>query len=100
MQAENARVLLYDGSGNPQILTRTESFLRNQGMNIIQSSPAGEPYGASLIIDHTGNPHTLQYFVELMGVRSGNIRSQFDPNSQVDVEVFLGSDWAAGNSLP
>jgi len=100
MQAENARVLLYDGSGNPQILTRTESFLRNQGMNIIQSSPAGEPYGTSLIIDHTGNPHTLQYFVELMGVRSGNIRSQFDPNSQVDVEVFLGSDWAAGNSLP
>ena len=100
MQAESARVALYEGSGNQEILNRTEGFLRDQGMNIVQASPAGEPYGGTVIIDRTGNPHTLQYFVELMGVKSANIRSQFDPASQVDVEVYLGADWAAGNSLP
>jgi LCP family protein required for cell wall assembly len=100
MRAESARVALYDGSGNPDILNRTEAFLREQGMNIIQVAPSGEPYGATVIIDYTGNPHSLQYFVELMGIKSNNIRSQFNPTSQVDVEVYLGSDWAAGNTLP
>jgi LCP family protein required for cell wall assembly len=100
MQVESARVVLYEGSGNQEILNRTEGFLRDQGMNIIQVSPSGEPYGETVIIDYTGNPHSLQYFVELMGVKSKNIRSQFDPASQVDIEVYLGADWAAGNTLP
>ena len=100
MQAEGAKIALYDGTGIPEILPRTEEYLRGQGANIVQSSPASQPYAATKIIDHTGNPHTLNYFAELMGIKTSNIHSQFDPNSPVDVEIFLGSDWAKGNPMP
>ena len=100
MAAEAAGVALYDGSGAPEILTRTGNFLRDQGMNIVQSSPASEPYASTTIVDHTGNPFTLQYLVDLMSLNPNQIRSQFDPSSPVDIELFLGTDWAASNPLP
>jgi len=100
MAAEAAGVALYDGSGTPEILTRTGNFLRDQGMNIVQSSPASENYASTTIVDHTGNPFTLQYLVDLMSLNPNQIRSQFDPNSPVDIELFLGTDWAASNPLP
>jgi hypothetical protein len=100
MQAEQARIAVYDGSGAAGILERTLQYLQGLGASITASSPAAQPYSATTIIDHTGNPHTLKYLVDLMKIRPGRIYIQYDPNASVDVEVFLGSDWAASNSLP
>jgi LCP family protein required for cell wall assembly len=100
MAAEAATVALYDGSGASEILARTDNFLRTQGMNIVQSSPASDLYSSTTIVDHTGNPFALQYLVDLMSIQPNQIRTQFDPNSPVDVELFMGSDWAASNQLP
>jgi hypothetical protein len=38
--------------------------------------------------------------VELLGISEQRIQYQYDPNSPVDVELILGNDWAASNSLP
>ncbi len=100
MSAEAASLALYDGSGTPDILARTDNFLRVQGINIVQSGMASEPYLSTTIVDHTGNPFTLHYLVDLMSIKPSQIRSQFDPNSPVDVELFLGSDWAISNPIP
>lgn len=100
METESASTALYDGSGAPEILVRTENYFRSQGMNISQSSPAGEPYARTIIIDHSGSPHILQYLVETMDIKPTNIRSEFDPNHAFDVEIYLGSDWALNNTLP
>lgn len=100
MQAEQARIAVYDGAGAAGILERTLQYLQGLGATITASSPAAQPYAATTIIDHTGNPHTLKYLVDLMKIRPGRIYIQYDPNASVDVEVFLGSDWAASNSLP
>lgn len=100
MQAEQARIAVYDGSAAAGILERTLQYLQSLGANITTSSPAAQPYAATTIIDHTGNPHTLKYLVDLMKIRPGRIYIQYDPNASIDVEVFLGSDWAANNSLP
>jgi hypothetical protein len=35
-----------------------------------------------------------------MHISSGKILIRFDPNSAVDVEIYLGDDWAAQNTLP
>lgn len=100
MQAEQARIAVYDGAGAAGILERTLQYLQNLGASITVSSPAAQPYAATTIIDHTGNPHTLQFLVDLMKIRPGRIYIQYDPNASIDVEVFLGSDWATSNSLP
>lgn len=100
MQAEKARIALYNGSGLADILARTQQYLASQGANILQAADAGQAYAATTIIDHSGSPHTLQYLVELLKVRPGKIYVQYDPNASIDVEVFLGSDWASNSSVP
>ena len=100
MQAEKARIALYNGSGQVDILARTQQYLTGQGANILQSGDAGQAYAATTIIDHSGSPHTLKYLVELLKIHPGKIFIQYDPNASVDVEVFLGSDWAQGINIP
>jgi LCP family protein required for cell wall assembly len=100
MGAESAKIAVYDGTGLGDLLNRTVEYFRTQGANVVASSPANQAYVNSMIVDHTGNPHTLKYFVALMGIPASNIHSQFDPNSPVDVEIFLGSNWASNNTIP
>ncbi|MBN1148718.1 MAG: LCP family protein [Anaerolineales bacterium] len=100
MQAEAARVALFNGSSALDLGTRTSDYLRGQSVNITQVGNASQPYAATTIIDHTGNPYIMKYLVDLLHIHSSKIYIEFDPNSQVDVEVYLGADWASNNSLP
>lgn len=100
MQAEGAKLAVYDGTGNPNLLSRTIAFLKTQGATIVQSSPANQNYSTTVVIDHTGNPFTVGYLIDLMNIPQSNFYVKFDPNSTIDVEVFLGSDWANNNKIP
>lgn len=100
MKAEAARIILYNGSGDPALADRTAEYLRGQGANIIQVSAANQSYAATLVVDHTGSPYALQYLKDWMSIAPGRITIQFDPDSQVDVELFIGSDWASKNTIP
>lgn len=100
LAAEGSRLAVYNGSSATDLLDRTVNYLRGLGANITQASPASQPYGATVIIDHTGNPFTLRFLVDLMNIPANRIIVEFDPNSAVDIELFLGSDWASKNSLP
>jgi LCP family protein required for cell wall assembly len=99
MQAESARIAVYNGSSTPGLAERTADYLRSQGANIVQVGNT-DYYAATTIIDHSGSPYALKYLVDLMGISSGKIYIRFDPNSAVDVELFLGDDWARQNTLP
>lgn len=92
MQAEAATVVVNNGSGVGGLADTTRAYLQAQGFNIISTGNANQ-VGATTLIDYTGNPYTLQFLVELMGVSPSHIFSRFDPNSQVDVEVIVGPDW-------
>ncbi|HRN51203.1 MAG TPA: LCP family protein [Anaerolineales bacterium] len=92
MQAEAATVAVYNGSNNSGVADTTRAYLQAQGFNIVTTGNANA-VGATTLIDYTGNPYTLQYLVEIMGVSPGYIFSRYDPNSQVDVEVIIGPDW-------
>lgn len=92
MQAEAATVAVYNGSGNSGVADSTRAYLQAQGFNIVATGNANA-VGATTLIDYTGNPYTLQYLVEIMGVSQSHIFSRYDPNSQVDVEVIVGPDW-------
>jgi hypothetical protein len=100
MQSENARVSVMNGAGVPGLATRTSEYLASQGVNVVNTGDAPEQYGATTIISYTGNPYTIYYLVELMGISENKIYIRFDPASQVDVEVILGYDWANNNSMP
>jgi LCP family protein required for cell wall assembly len=100
MQTENAKVSVLNGAGVPGLATRTSEYLAAQGVNVVNTGDAPEQYSATTIISYTGNPYTIYYLVELMGISENKIYIRFDPASQVDIEVILGYDWANNNSMP
>ena len=100
MQTENARVSVLNGAGLPGLATRTSDYLVAQGVNVVNTGDAPEQYSATTITSYTGNPYTIYYLVDLMGISENRIYIRYDPASQVDVEVILGYDWANNNSMP
>jgi hypothetical protein len=100
MKAEAAKLAVYNSSSVPGLETRTADYLRSQGANVVQATSAGQAQAYTAIVDHTGNPYIIKYLVDLLKIAPANIKIEFDPNSQVDVEVYLGDDWARNNSLP
>ncbi len=46
------------------------------------------------IYDYTGNPYTVAFLVDLMGIQQTRIYNRFNPNSQIDVEVIIGAEWS------
>ena len=100
MKTEAAKLAVYNSSSIPGLETRTADYLRSQGANVVQATSAGQAQAYTTIIDHTGNPYILKYLVDLLKIAPANIKIEFDPNSPVDVEVYLGDDWGRNNSLP
>ncbi len=100
MRSENAKVAVLNGAGTPGLAARTAEYLTSQGVNVVSTGDATEQYSATTIISYTGNPYTLDYLVNLMGISPNRIYNRFDPSSPVDIDLILGYDWANNNSMP
>jgi polyisoprenyl-teichoic acid--peptidoglycan teichoic acid transferase len=101
VQTENARISILNGAGVPGLASTTAEYFRNEGLNIPEELLGdGEPSFYTTVIDHTGNPYTLRYLVEVMGISQNNIRIRYEPGSTTDIELILGNDWASNNPLP
>lgn len=99
MKMEEARISVLNGTLQGGLATSTEEFLKSQGANVI-STGDGEQVTYTRVIDYTGNPYTLRYLVDLMEITAYDIISEYDPDSQVDVVVLLGNNWANSNPMP
>jgi LCP family protein required for cell wall assembly len=100
MRSEGAKVAVLNGAGTPGLAARTAEYLTAQGVNVVSTGDAPELYNATTIVSYTGNPYSLYYLVDLMGISSNRIYNRFDPASQIDIEIYLGYDWANNNSMP
>lgn len=93
MQSEGAAVAIYNGAQVPGLADTTRQYLEALGMTIAAVSNA-DPVGATTIYDYTGNPYTIAFLVETMGVEPTRIYNRYDPDSQVDLEVIVGPEWS------
>ena len=101
MKQEKAAVSVLNGTFTPGIAGRTSEYLQGLGVNVITTNDAGDkPYSLTMIYDHTGNPYTVNYIVELMQISKFRVLSRFAPDSEVDVTIIVGNDWANTNSMP
>lgn len=97
MQAEGAILNIYNGSRVGDLGTRSEMYLKSQGVKVAQVANAPEPYASTTLIDHTGSPYLLQYLMEVYGINPRRVFLEYDPNSLVDVEIYLGYDAEGAN---
>jgi hypothetical protein len=101
MVEENARVSILNGTFTQGMAGVTQEYFESLGANIQDVGDAAEkPYTYTYIYDHTGNPYTVQYFVELMGISKFRVFTNFDLEKGVDVTIILGNDWANNNPMP
>ena len=98
--AESATVSVLNATTTPGLASQTTNYLLDQGINVIDTGNASDKSDTTVIIDYTGKPYTVQYLVELLNIQPNSIYSRYDPNSQVDIAILLGADWAENNSMP
>ena len=61
---------------------------------------AREIYTYTTIIDYTGNPDIITHLLQLLGLSEIKIYNRYDPDSEVDLLLTLGNDWAQSDTLP
>jgi polyisoprenyl-teichoic acid--peptidoglycan teichoic acid transferase len=99
MRAEQARISILNGSSTEGLANLTQEYLNSQGATVVSTGNANELLNNSRVIDITGNPYTLRYLVDLMAITPYNIILDYNPDSEVDVIVILGNDWATTNPM-
>lgn len=100
MLAENASVSVLNATTTAGLASETSEYLISKGINVTLTGNAQEESASTVIIDYTGNPYTVQYLVNLMDIQPSDIFSRYDPNSETDIAILLGEDWADDNPLP
>ena len=100
MQLENPKIALKNGANNSALAGRTADYLQDQGAQIVSTGPADTIYTKTRIILYQGKPYTLAYLADLMNISSTKIEHQYNPNSNIDIEIILGNDWNQNNPMP
>jgi hypothetical protein len=101
MKADGARVRVLNGSFTPGLDVNTGNYFLTQGVAVTEVGTADRAYDSTLIILHSPKLYTLKYLQAVFGITSSTqILIRPDPASTVDLEVFLGNDWANSNPIP
>ena len=99
-QAEAATVSVLNATTTPGLAAETSDFLKTKGINVTATGNAEERSDNTVIIDYTGKPYTVNYLVGLLNIQANSIYSRYDPNSETDIAILVGVDWADSNSMP
>ena len=91
MIREGARIRLVNSTGDNALGQRVKEVQTNKGLNIIDIIP-GQITTRSQIVDYTGNPHTVAYFVHLLGLLSSEHKLDFNPDHLFDIEIIIGTE--------
>jgi LCP family protein required for cell wall assembly len=97
---EGASVVVYNGTLNPEILTRTTNFLRQNGINVIEEGVADREYASTTVLLYKGKPYTLENISGLMNITASTIYNRFEPGAYADMLVIIGNDWLNNNPIP
>jgi LCP family protein required for cell wall assembly len=92
MLAEGAKVAVFNGTSTPGLAASSANNLKSEGVTIVQAGNALNLYSYTTITDHTGNPHTLRFLVDLLGISTNQIIHNYDPYSEIDVVIVLGNE--------
>ncbi len=93
LREEAAKIGIYNGSLVSGLAGTTQEYLQNMNLNIVEVGNS-DLVPATSIYDYTGNPYTVQYLVQIMGIQSSRIFNRYDPNSPIDIGIVVGDDWS------
>jgi len=100
MKAEGATVSVLNGTYTAGLAAQTSNYLKGLGINVVNAGNAQELTEYTTIIDYSGKPNTVRYLMELMQIQENRYFLRLEPNSEVDIVILLGADWASYNTMP
>lgn len=93
--AENAGIVIRNGTPTGSLANRTSKYLEAQGFRIISYGIADRmDYPRTIIRDYTGNPTTVRQLQYLFNLADDQIEYVPNANSQIDVIIILGADYS------
>jgi len=98
--AENSRIRIVNESGQPGLAKRTAEYLKQKGLNVVETVDGEEPRSLTRLVDHTDDPYTLRFLIDLMKIKPSEIYIKLEPFGNADMEILLGEDWARNSNLP
>lgn len=92
--AENAGLVIRNGTTTGNLANRTTKYLQAQGFRVLGHGIADRmDYARTVIIDYTGNPYTVRELQRLFNLADDQIEYDPKPDNQVDVKIILGADY-------
>ena len=88
---EGAEIRIINSTGDEAMGQRAQKVLISQGLNV-REVITGQVVNQTLIVDYSGNPHTMNYFIEWLGLSPGTFDLDFDPSKSIDLEIILGTE--------
>jgi LCP family protein required for cell wall assembly len=93
VQQEAATVRVLNSSQTTGLAGTTQIYLQGLGINVVDTGNGDEVIPSTKIYDYTGNPYTMQFLIQTLGIQSTKVFNRYDPNSTVDIVIEVGSDW-------
>ena len=100
MIVEASRVSVLNGTQSTGLAERTAEYLRSLGVNVVEIGEAEQNAAQTTLIDYSGRPYTLKYLLESMSINPNQVEYADTPQTNFDIELILGGDWAAKNPMP
>jgi len=96
---ENARILLLNASYQPDLGERTADWMRAQGLEVVGVENT-QATTVSTIDLQGATPYALRWLVDVFAFTPGHIEHRFSSDTDADLVLTLGDDWANHNTLP
>ncbi len=96
VSAENARVSIQNGSWMEGLAGTSSEYLRNYGFNVIEETN-GQATDVTTIYLYKSRPYTIQFIFDMFekaGLYPPRLYNRLDLNSNIDIAVDFGNDWA------
>ncbi len=95
---EAARIEVQNGTLTPGLAQRTSEYLKALGYTVVSFSNADRSdYVSSVIIDYSGKVNTVNLLAQRFNVVPDDVRHYTDLQSEVDVRLILGRDYASSS---
>lgn len=94
IKAENARIVVLNGTLNTGYAEQTANFLKARGFNVVQTDNASRSdYKHTVVFDSAGKPGTLAALLQTMSLQTTNVQPLPATTDGIDIEVVIGADW-------
>lgn len=94
MQAEGARVVVYNGTSTVGLAAATQAYLIEQSINVTAIGNADSAaYPSTQVIDFGDHPNTRLYLTQLLDIPPLNATTSAQPAADYDILIILGADW-------